>query len=313
MNQTASNTTSKKLCKDQPVIPPKTKLKCAKTLKGHSDWITCMVEIRDDRIMSGSEDGKIKLWSLAESKCLSEFKEHSDAVLDMIQFTDTKAISVSRDKDIKMFTFGNMKEITTININQPFCCICSVSDTLIAVGGGDNAIRVFNLSDENDIPECEILEGHKNQVSVIKLIDEEKSLYASGSTDMTIKIWNFNKKELITTLEGHTGPINSLLLLKNGLLASGSDDYTIKLWNLITNKNELTFQEINGHPMCLGQLSNNQLVSGSSDWSVIVWNMTTTAEEFRVEGHGEGVGVLLVTKLGQLVTGSNDSTIKVWE
>lgn len=304
---------SKRLCKAQSFIPPKTKYKCVKTLKGHRDWVTCMVEIRDGRILSGSEDGTIKLWAMTESKCLSEFREHEDAVLGLIQFTDTKAVSVSRDKNIKIFTFGNMKEITTININQPFCCICPVSDTSIAVGGGDNEIRIFDLSDSNDIPECEVLEGHKNQVRVIKRIDEPKSIYASGSCDMTVKIWNFGQKTLMATLEGHTAPINSLLLLSNGKLASGSDDYTIKIWNLTKMEKEASIQELHGHPMCLAQISDNQIVSGSSDWSLIVYNMNTTAEEFRFEGHNEGVKVVLVTQTGQLVSGSNDHTIKVWE
>ena len=57
---------------------------------------------------------------------------------------------------------------------------------------------------------------------------------ASGSADKTIKIWNVNEGNLITTLNGHKGSGCSLALLDNGFLASsgGIDDKTIKIWDV---------------------------------------------------------------------------------
>ncbi len=53
----------------------------------------------------------------------------------------------------------------------------------------------------------------------------------SGSTDKTIKLWNYNG----TTnwiLTGHTGPVKALVELKDGVLASASSDKTVRIWYL---------------------------------------------------------------------------------
>ena len=55
---------------------------------------------------------------------------------------------------------------------------------------------------------------------------------ASGSEDQTIKLWNGSTGELLSTLAGHRGRVNTLAWSPDGkVLASGSEDQTIKLWN----------------------------------------------------------------------------------
>ena len=48
---------------------------------------------------------------------------------------------------------------------------------------------------------------------------------------MVIKIWDIEKTWLITSLEGHTGNIKSLINLRKGYLASALWDTKIKVWN----------------------------------------------------------------------------------
>jgi WD40 repeat protein len=54
---------------------------------------------------------------------------------------------------------------------------------------------------------------------------------ASGSDDLTIKIWNPNNGTLKRTLNGHNLHVNALTVLQNGDLASGSWYNTIKIWS----------------------------------------------------------------------------------
>ena len=57
-------------------------------------------------------------------------------------------------------------------------------------------------------------------------------LIASGSDDMTIKIWNYESGECISTLSGHTSDVNSLVYIPSKkLIVSGSSDKSIKIWN----------------------------------------------------------------------------------
>jgi WD40 repeat protein len=58
-------------------------------------------------------------------------------------------------------------------------------------------------------------------------------LAASGGFDGTIKLWDANSGQLLSTLHGHTGGIWGVALSADGrLVASGSQDGTIRLWEV---------------------------------------------------------------------------------
>ena len=64
----------------------------------------------------------------------------------------------------------------------------------------------------------------------------DNDLIASGSWDMTIKIWNIKTGECIRTLEGHNGYVRIVIKVGKDLIASGSSDKTIKIWNFNTGE-----------------------------------------------------------------------------
>jgi len=75
------------------------------------------------------------------------------------------------------------------------------------------------------------------------------------------------------TLSGHTGWVNALLVLPNGLLASGSDDSTIKLWDV---DRQACVSTLSGHTSfvtALVVLPNGVLASGSVDHTIKLWSV----------------------------------------
>jgi len=56
-------------------------------------------------------------------------------------------------------------------------------------------------------------------------------ILASGSDDSTVRLWRVADGTLLRTLEGHTGPVESVAFSPDGqTLASGSVDKTVRLW-----------------------------------------------------------------------------------
>jgi WD40 repeat protein len=56
-------------------------------------------------------------------------------------------------------------------------------------------------------------------------------LLVSGGDDQTVRLWNVETGEIITTLQGHTDRVWSVAFsCDNETLASGSNDGTIRLW-----------------------------------------------------------------------------------
>ena len=71
--------------------------------------------------------------------------------------------------------------------------------------------------------------GHTNWVVSLTVLND--GTLASGSDDLTIKLWDINTGIVLKTLTGHTAYIWDLKVLEKGDLASCSFDQTIKVWN----------------------------------------------------------------------------------
>jgi WD40 repeat protein len=54
---------------------------------------------------------------------------------------------------------------------------------------------------------------------------------ASASEDKTIKLWNFEFQNEMTTLQGQSSEVNAISFSSDGKhLVSGSNDGTLQLW-----------------------------------------------------------------------------------
>ena len=134
---------------------------------------------------------------------------------------------------------------------------------------------------------------HKDYVySILKIINT--SLIATGSKDLTIKLWN--QSYLVSTLYGHLKPVISLLALPYysdqaiPVLASSSCDTTIKTWNLTSYS---LIHTLNAHTGCVNSLAlygSKIMLSGSSDMKIIVWNIINNFEIITyLTGHSNAI------------------------
>jgi WD40 repeat protein len=150
--------------------------------------------------------------------------------------------------------------------------------------------------------------GHSNLIKSFEL-DEKFNRVISGSTDSTIKIWNYETGECIKTLNDHKSWITSIILWNNNQFISGSVDRTIKIWDL--NKyeciNTLTNESAINN-MCL--LSSNQLASGSSDGKIDIWNLTTLIKVKTIQAHEKAISCLFMSK--KYLISCSEETIKMW-
>ena len=174
---------------------------------------------------------------------------------------------------------------------------------------------------------------------------------ASCSEDKTFKLWNFETKECIRTLEGHTDNINCMDVLECGILVSGSSEKSLKVWNLSSGiclktipttygifrlkvlsgnrvaigsqkqiqvwdlNNETCIKTLIGHTdgiQCIIALSDETLASCSQDNTIKIWNLNNSTCVQTFHGHTEMVLSLLLLKDGNLASSSRDSTIKIW-
>lgn len=86
------------------------------------------------------------------------------------------------------------------------------------------------------------LEGHLRGVNCVSYFHGgDRPYLVSGADDQLIKVWDYQTKSCVATLEGHTNNVSAVVFHPVlPLIISGSEDGTIRLWHSTTFRQENT-------------------------------------------------------------------------
>lgn len=116
------------------------------------------------------------------------------------------------------------------------------------------------------------LVGHKDGVTCLQ-VDETLQhvpflILATASWDRTVKIWNLNAGECVTTLRGHKRGVRCLWL-DGECLVSGGMGGDVKFWNWKTGECMRTLEAHNEAVLSV-RLQNGTLITASGDFTIKV-------------------------------------------
>ena len=143
---------------------------------------------------------------------------------------------------------------------------------LFAAGGNEAIINLFSNSLEHMGNFC----GHKRHIYCLCTISN--MILASGSYDMTIKIWSIADRAIMSTLSGHTHTVNALCSVNSEELVSGSWDNSLIIWSKSTPESPTYSHRgtLRGHTSNIQgiiRLNNREIMSGEWKGDLRMWNI----------------------------------------
>merc|ERR1719161_2777190 len=114
-------------------------------------------------------------------------------------------------------------------------------NTIFASCSLDRSIKVWGVSGGSSSSHF-TLTGHQKGVNCIEYSPTgEKPYLISGSDDRTVKIWDYQTRQCLQTLSGHTNNISVAVFHPVlPIILTGSEDGTVRVWHSATYRLEAT-------------------------------------------------------------------------
>ncbi|XP_037824484.1 F-box/WD repeat-containing protein 7 [Lucilia sericata] len=277
-----------------------------KVLKGHDEHVITCLQFSGNRIVSGSDDNTLKVWSAVTGRCLRTLVGHTGGVWSS-QMSGNIIISGSTDRTLKVWDMETGQCVHTLLGHTSTVRCMHLHGNKVVSGSRDATLRVWDIEQGTCL---RVLVGH---LAAVRCVQYDGKLIVSGAYDYMVKIWHPERPECLHTLQGHTNRVYSLQF--DGIhVVSGSLDTSIRVWDVETGNCKHTLM---GHQSLTSgmELRENILVSGNADSTVKVWDITTGQCLQTLSGSNKHQSAVTCLQFNSrfVVTSSDDGTVKLWD
>lgn len=239
----------------------------------HLSEILALDSSKQGRVLvSGSQDGHVKVWQ-ADAKRLADYTPHQGkAVLSLRISRDGRtAISGGADDSARQWDIqnGSMKFGIT-HQHQVRCVRFSVEDQY-ALSAGDTQVNVWRLEDTQVVAR---FDQHKNRVLCADFAPNSRFI-AVGDQTGHLYLWEIASSRLLRCLEAHEAALTALVWLPNNQhVLTASADNSIKIWDFKTGQ---CLHRYLGHTQAVSDLRLSQeaqfFISAGQDRTIRIWHL----------------------------------------
>jgi WD40 repeat protein len=247
-----------------------------RTLAGHTSAVKVLKHTSRDHLVSGSDDNTVRAWNARTNASVCTIAKHKDWIRDIEIVDDSRIVSASDDGSIRFTDTSSCEETGMIAVGHYVLSLKLIHNRqLLAAGCQDSTIRVFNLTNENELVFTVTMNDTSGfEVRALAFLNE--TFLISGDDQGRINIWNTTSWALVTTL--HDVFSASIMRMK------------IFKWN-----------------------NTDFIMSSDSKGIVRVWDLRDYTLKFKLDSSlNVGMYVDVFPEKSQLVGISYDGTVKFW-
>jgi len=187
----------------------------------------------------------------------------------------------------------------------------SPDDSILAVA---THIGIW-LYDAQTGSELDLLTGHTGTIRSIAF-SPDGTILASGSSDNTIRLWDFPNRSHLRTLTGHTSTITNIVFSSDGnTLISGGVDRTVRFWNVNTGiEDESSLQRYSSGITSLQFNKDSTILAISSNNTIHLYDFINGTHLRTITADINNVNTLSFSPTENIIASAGwDKTIQIWD
>lgn len=219
--------------------------------EAHPDYIRAIaVHPTQPLLISGADNASIKLWDWDQGwKCIRSFEGHDHYV---------------------MYLAFNPKDPNT------FASACL-----------DGSVKIWSLGSSS--PNLTFVAHETRGVNFVEYYPHaDKPYLITSSDDKTIRIWDYQMKGNVATIEGHTSNVSFAVFHPElPIIISGAEDNSVKIWNANTFKLEHSINYGLDRAWCISCRKGSNLVALGFDAGSVVLQLGKDEPAISMDPNGK--------------------------
>ena len=262
------------------------------------------------RVVSGSNDGTMRVWDVESGQILQIFGAHSSGIPAVAALDSSRVVSGSHDGKLRVLDVESGQALQSLEGHSFTVISVAVLDShRVASIAFDRILRVWDVESDKIL---QTLEAPSPGIYAVAALDSSRVV--SGSDDGKLRVWDAESGQPLKTLKGCSSAVRAVAVLDSRRVVSGYGDGRLRVWDVESGQ---TLKTLKGHRSGVSSvavLDSHRVVSGYINGELWVWDVESGQTLQALEGHPFWVRAVVVLDSRRVVSGCPDyRTLRVWD